>query len=233
VKRGLLAALVVVGASWSCSDASGPGSGSATAHVTDPTGDTYGTGVVGWDLTDMTITRDTGGITLLLDFASNVISPASGDTTAMIGYVDFDIDQDSTTGSLGSVVDGFRPNTGSTGMGVEYELIMVGYGADSSVIVIDSVGTTGRVKPVFNGKRVTVRIPKALLGNDDGYLSAAAIVGDINSPSDIIPENGHLSLSGPGSMTAYMPTVSANRSGVSGATRSWKALAARRLSAGL
>lgn len=166
--------------------------------MTDPTGDTYGSGVVRWDLTGFTITRDADGITVQLDFPRDVISPTSGDTTAMIGYVGFDVDQDSTTGDLASIVDEFRPDSGSTGLGVEYEIELVDYAQDSTVTVTGSSGTTGRVKPVFSGNHITVRIPRALLGNDDGYLNAAAIVGNNHSPNDIIPESGHLTLSGMG-----------------------------------
>jgi hypothetical protein len=193
----LTTTLLVAGALWSCGgDASGPGTLEATAQVADPTGDTYGSGVVHWDLTDMTITRDEGGITLELDFSRAVISPTSGDTTAVIGYVGFDVDQNAATADLASIVDEFRPDTiGSTGLGVDYELQLVDYAQDSTVTVTGSSGTTGRVKPVFSGNRVPVRIPRALLGNDDGFLNAAAIVGNNHSPNDIIPENGHLQLS--------------------------------------
>lgn len=216
MKRGLLTTtLLAAGALWSCGgDTSGPAIPQTSAEVTDPAGDTYGSGAVRWDLTAMKITRDAAGITLQLDFSRNVISPMSGDTTAVIGYVGFDVDQDSTTGPLSSTVDEFRPDpTGSTGLGVEYELTLVGYAADSTVAVLDSAGVAGRVKPVFNGNRITVRIPKAFLGNDDGFLNAAAIVGNNHSPNDIIPENGHLTLNGMGPVAPYRPYVSALRAG--------------------
>lgn len=197
MKRGLsMVTLLSACALWSCGgDPAGPGSGATTARVTDPTGDTYGTGAVRWDITAMAITRDADGITLMLDFSSNVISPTSGDTTAVIGYVGFDVDQDSATADLASIVDQFRPaGSGSTGLGVDYELELVDYDQDSTVTVTSPTGITGRVKPVFSGKRVTVRIPRALLGNDDGFLNAAAIVGTSRSPNDVIPDNGHLTV---------------------------------------
>jgi methyl coenzyme M reductase beta subunit len=49
----------------------------------------------------------------------------------------------------------------------------------------------GSVKPVFKGKRLSVRIPLAYLG-DATALNTAAIVGTLASPSDIVPEFGHL-----------------------------------------
>ncbi len=194
------AAALSAGLLCSCSgdssgpDTGGPGPGDLTVRVTDPSGDTFGNRGVLWDLNAMTITRDTGGITVILEFSSAPISPTSGDSNAMIGFVDFDTDQDSTTGNA-TVADEFRRDSGSTGMGSDYQLALSEYGADSSVSIYDESATvTGRVKPVFSGRRVTIRIPRAMLGNDDGFLNAAALVGTTASPDDIAPQNGHLRL---------------------------------------
>jgi hypothetical protein len=194
-----------------------PAPAATTATVADPVGDTFGTAVVRWDMTALTITRDTAGITVKLDFANDVISPTSGDTTAMIGFVDFDVDQNPATG-VTATVDEYRPGSGSSGMGSDYQLVLLGYAADSSVAVNDSKGVpTGRVKPVFSGRGVTIRIPKAMLGNDDGLLNAAAIVGSGSRPSDIIPENGHLTLGATQSSGVRRPAVATLRAASSGA----------------
>jgi len=180
--------------------------------VADRTGDAVGSGPVLWDLTAMTVTRDTAGVTVRLEFSSDLISPTSGDPNAMIGFVDFDTDQDPSTG-VGTAVDEFRRDGGSTGMDADYILLLTAYAADSSVPVFKaSVGEVGRVKPVFNGKQVSIRIPKALLGNDDGFLNAAAIVGVSGGASDIVPDNGHLELT-------ETPPAAMSRSGVSAVPR--------------
>ena len=185
-------ALLVSALLSSCGDSTGPGAG-PSAKVSDPSGDTYGSDSVKWDVTAMTISRDTSAVTVRLDFSSNPISPVSGDSNAMLGFVEFDTDQDSTTGFL-TAVDQFRPAPGSTGMGAEYRLDLATYAPDSTTLVLDTLGTpTGSVRPVFHGKSVTIRIPLALLGGATA-LNAAAIVGTRASPSDIIPENGHLHL---------------------------------------
>lgn len=201
--------LLAVVALWGCGDSSGPGSGATTAKVTDPAGDAFGANPVQWDLTAMTITRDTGGITVLLDFSNTVISPASGDTTAMIGFVDLDVDQDSATG-FQTVVDAFRPGTGSTGMGSDYLLDLTTVPAE----VFDTLGASrGQVAATYSGTRVTVRVPRSRLGNDDAFLNAAAIVGTNAEPTDIIPDNGHLKVGGSGMVAPYRPHVSALRTG--------------------
>lgn len=210
MKRARLAVRVLaVGALWGCGDSSGPGAGVITAKVTDPAGDAFGANAVQWDLTAMTITRDSGGITILLDFSNSVISPASGDTTAMLGFVDLDVDQDSTTG-LGTVVDDFRPGSGSTGMGSEYLVDL----STATAAVFDTLrASTGPVTATYSGKRVTIRVPRSRLGNDDAFLNAAAIVGTNAEPTDIIPDNGHLKVGGSGMVAPYRPHVSALRTG--------------------
>jgi serralysin len=145
----------------------------------------------------MKVTRNANEVVVALTFSSNLIAPVSGDSNAMIAFVDFDVDQDPATGTV-TTVDEFRPTPdGPTGMGKEFELALTEYAADSTVTLFDAVGNpVGQVKPVFNGNQVTVAIPRALLGNDDGFLNAAAIAGTATRPSDIIPEHGHLELSG-------------------------------------
>ena len=113
--RRFPAALVVAAALGGCSsDASGPGptTGEVSANVTDPAGDTFGSGSVQWDLTSMRFTRGTGDVVVSLEFSNDLIAPTSGDSNAMIGFVEFDVDQDPATGSQ-TTVDEFRPTPGA------------------------------------------------------------------------------------------------------------------------
>ena len=199
IRRAVLMTLTLAGLIACGGSSDGPaspkrgGSEVASQTVADPAGDTFGTGVQ-WDLTALTVARDTGAVTVQLVFSSDVISPVTGISTAMVGFVDFDVDQDPRTGN-GAIADEFRRDGGSTGIGADYLLALGTYAADSSVQVVDSLlNPTGRVKPVFDGPRVTIRIPRRLLGNDDGFLNAAVVVGRTGSVSDIVPQNGHLSL---------------------------------------
>jgi hypothetical protein len=175
-----------------------PGNGLVTRMEADPIGDTFhNTGGKQWDLIALTVSRDTGGVTAKLDFTANVLSPMSGDTTAIIGFVEFDLDQDFTTGGE-SVVDHFRLDGASATMGVDATVDMSRFAADSTVAVYDSrTHVTGRIKPVFEGKSITIRVPRAMLQNDDGFLNAATIIGAIHRPTDFAPQVGHLTLDAP------------------------------------
>jgi hypothetical protein len=93
------------------------------------------------------------------------------------------------------VVDEFRLDGGATGIRDEALLDLTRWAADSSIAVTDSLShVLGRVKPVIDGRHVTVTVPRALLGDPDGALSAAAIVGNVANPTDFVPNAGHLAL---------------------------------------
>lgn len=206
--KRFVTALLFGGLIWGCSnDPSGPGSdpgpgspgtGAVSKSETDLAGDTFGNRGVQWDITSLTVTRDTADITVVLEFSSNPISPATGDTNAMLGFVDLDTDKDPATGNP-TTADEFRRDSGSTDMGSDFLIALSAYDAQLTVPVFDESGVIlGRVKPIFSGKTVTVRFPRTLIGNDDGFLNAAAIVGTQGSPTDIAPNGGHLELSDQG-----------------------------------
>jgi hypothetical protein len=167
----------------------------ATASIADPVGDTFGVpGTTQWDVTGLTITRETDGITVRIDFANDVALPVPGDPNALVGLVEFDLDQNFATGKLG-ILDQLRQDGGSTGLGVDAGINISTMTADSTVTVYDMGGNpTGRAKVTLGGRRITIRVPSALIGNDDGYLDAAVIVGNGKSPTDFAPQTGHLSL---------------------------------------
>lgn len=206
----LLVTAVAGGTIFCGGDTSGP-SQTLTAVATDPAGDTFGSGPVQWDLTTLTIVRDSGGITVSLDLSADVVSPVTGSADATLAFVDFDTDQNIATGTS-SIVDDNRPSTGSTGMGVDYYLDLAEPNPDSSFSVLDSLlNVTGTVRATFSGRRITARIPRSMLGGDDAFLNCAAIVGTTTEPTDIIPENGHLKVGGIGTVAPFRPRLPALR----------------------
>ena len=165
-----------------------------TASVVDGTGDTFGTGETNWDLTALTIARDPAGITAMLDFSRDVVAPTSGDPSALVALVDLDLDQNASTGSV-ATADLYRQDGQTTALGVDARINLAAPDEEGAVAVSDDVGReTGRVTPSYAGHRITIRVPKSLLGNDDGFVSAAAIVGVVGSVTDFIPNVGHLAL---------------------------------------
>jgi len=196
----IIALLAVCSLGAACSHNSTGSNGELSATANDSIGDTFGTaGLKQWDISSMKFDRDTGGVTITLAFTSSIILPTTGDTTAVIGEVDMDVDQSTLTGDT-SLVDYYRPGAGFTGLGVDYVLDLFDLNADSTAPVFNvaTVTQTGLVKVVVSGKTLSARIPRTMLGDDDGYMNAAAIVGTTNEPTDIVPNNGHLHLGGTG-----------------------------------
>src|SRR4051812_27920099 len=169
---------ILLAALWcGCGNDTAPSGILETATVTDPSGDTFGSPGTFWDFTSLTVSRDTTSIIVRLDFTNTAVSSQTNSIGGMIAYIDLDTDQNVETGSF-PATDEFRPGSGTSVLGADYVVEMFRYGADSTVAILDATGvTTGRIKPIFNGKSVTLHIPRTMIGNDDGFLNAAAIVG--------------------------------------------------------
>ena len=166
-----------------------------TASVADPTDDMFGGGDARWDLTALTVTHDTGGLTIALDLSRDVVEPGVGrDSAALYAVIDLDLDQNPATGDPGAV-DEFRLDGGSSGLGADVIVNLFAFAPDSTVFVLNGARQViGLVKPAYVGRRLTVRLPRALIHDDDGTVNAAAIVGNRVNPTDFVPNTGHLTL---------------------------------------
>lgn len=199
------------------------GDAPTTASVADATGDIFGSGDSRWDITALSVARDTGGLTVVLQFTRPVISAVGFDSAAMYAVVDLDLDQNGATGRQ-SAVDEFRSDAGATGIRDERLLDLTRLEDDGSVPVLDSLmHVLGWAPSVIAGNTVTVRVRRSFLDGDDGYLNAAAIVGNRANPTDFIPQSGHLTLGGTTALNAPQPTAIARAS-----HRSWATMLATR-----
>lgn len=80
-------------------DDRGGGSAGMAAPFADPIGGTSGGGGTRWDVTAMTITPDSNGITVVLESSSDARSPFV-DGEATVTGVEFDVEQDASTGAV-------------------------------------------------------------------------------------------------------------------------------------
>jgi len=63
-------------------------------------------------------------------------------------------------------------------------------------------GPVADVPAAFGTQAFTVEIPLAVLGPDDGALNALALLGNPASPTDCVPNQGHI-----GIYRTYTPVV--------------------------
>ena len=68
--------------------------------------------------------------------------------------------------------------------------------------------TVGNAIIIFRSGTVssafTVTVPLSLIGGDDGYVNAAAVIGNLTNPTDCVPNGVYLGM--PGDIT-YLPLI--------------------------
>jgi hypothetical protein len=170
----------------------------STAHaapvsLVDPTGDTYNASAIP-DATSYTVGSTADTLTIQLKFGGPISGSTSGLANAIGGYLDLDTDQDPTTGA-GAVADAFGPPGTMSGLGSEYFVVLfLDAGGQMTVVDAGTGLSAGTVSPTFGDSSVTLRIPVTMLGNFDGNVNSAAIVGTLAVPTDVVPNVGHLTL---------------------------------------
>jgi hypothetical protein len=186
-----------------------PGEAAKRSEISalDPRGDTFGLGASPWDIVSLTMGRDGDGLTIRVEFTRDVVAPIGGDAGAVVTFIDVDLDQNVVTGRR-SEVDHFRMDGGATALGVERTIDISELAPDGSATVFGVTGDSlGRIVPVYAGRTLTLRLSPDLLGGDDGYVNAAAIVGTVGSASDVAPDAGNLSLLASRTTYASRPTA--------------------------
>ena len=166
----------------------------AVATASDPIGDTFNAPAP--DMTALRAGPDGDEFFVEISFSGTIDNPLSAGPNPVVGFVDLDVDQDSTTGAF-SATDFFRPDTtGSTGMGIEY-LVSLLLNGDGTANVFDAFtgSVVGTVTPSYGDSTLSFRVPLALLGDDDGFINVASVMGD-SGPTDIVPNAGHLRVGG-------------------------------------
>ena len=169
----------------------------AKASAGDPAGDTFGSGPTQIDITGLAAELEGTDLVIEVTFAAAVSPPDSGRGDALDGFLDIDADQDGSTGDVPWV--DFLTGVPSTGMGNEFYVDLFTYSAaDGAADVVDDPAevVTGRAPVSFTANAMTVRVPLALLGGDDGAVDVAAVVGTLDEPTDVAPNMGSVA-SGP------------------------------------
>jgi hypothetical protein len=181
--------------------------------VPDPGGDTINTGPLGatpgkHDIIQVCASSAGGNFTLTIDF-SDPISPPSGGVMQqgrgfgsgvgggeLVGFIDFDTDQDPTTvGDFGLVIAGGHPFTSNvtefcpnpSGMGIEAFVDLFSY--DGVTGTAPLVGPNVDVPVTYGAQSLTVSIPLSELGGDKNF-NFGMVLGNFDSPTDCFPGDG-------------------------------------------
>jgi hypothetical protein len=122
---------------------------------------------------------------------SGAVTSEPGSPNFIRGYVEFDLDDDPSTGYTYFPVIIFYP--AFPDIGSEYVLSL--FGSDAAILALGSdadgqFAVPSQVQVNYGGSTVVVRVPMSLLGNDDGNFSIKGVIGPMNRPTDVFPNSG-------------------------------------------
>ncbi|MFC1904701.1 hypothetical protein ACFLXT_02940 [Chloroflexota bacterium] len=172
-------------------------------EVIDPIGDTYGGGDIQHDITSFSAYFTRNDLILRICFVDPISPPNSGQPNSVAGYIDIDADQNAETGII-SHVDEFSPYI--TGLGVDYIVDFFDYSsATGDTIVINHLWEeVGRASVIFSSSCITVSVPLAILGEDNGAVNTATVIGTVPEPTDACPNGGFIESSVYGEQAAIV-----------------------------
>jgi len=157
----------------------------AALVTTDPTVDTLPNQLNStnrsFDLVGMTTRYASNYMTVTLRFSRPI------GLDVIYGYLDFDLDENSTTG----VQPFMNLFGGDATQGVEARLSFA-TGASPFGVVSTLSDNFGVVRTIIDGDSVRFVIPFERIDGDDGNLTITGIVGSTDRPTDLIPNTGVL-----------------------------------------
>ncbi len=165
-----------------------------TAEIVDAVGDTFGPGT--FDVLSIATARTSTEltITVLFDSTTPPVLPAANTVAGpgdLAGFIDFDIDQLSTTG-FASANATYCPCTPISAIGSELfiSLFQRNAAGNYEVISATTLVDVGDAEPAVSGAALTLTIPLADLGPDDGVTNLSSVLGDFLGATDCMPDEG-------------------------------------------
>lgn len=120
-----------------------------------------------------------------MTFFDSILPPSSGSYDALVGVIEFDVDQDMSTG-VPSFQNAFSPPFAMLGSGVEYVIDLFSEVAQPGFVNLTDVAglLQGTIPVTYTDNSISGVIPLSLLGNDDGLVNFAGIIGTAAQPTD-------------------------------------------------
>ncbi len=175
----------------------------------DPAGDTLayfsGTGPQAIDLLEITGTYKADSLIMTLRFAAPIRPSGVQAPNSLAGFLEFDTDENASTGSPPAT----NELGGNAPLGVEYVIIL--NSSDTTTVQILSTlggGSPSRARAEYSGTSLTLRIPLASFGNDDGNFKFAGVIGTLPRPTDLLPDAGVYTARRPGTSAQMAPVRS-------------------------
>ncbi len=163
------------------------------AVVGDPTGDTFGGGALQLDIIQLSATTNGSQLMVSVSFAGSISPGDSGNPDAVVGFIDLDTDQNTSTGV--SNVGLFCPAPPM--IGADFYVFLFAYDSATGMAeLLDSTGAlVGTVPVAFQSQSFGVDLPLSLL-SDDGTVDVATVLGTFQEPTDCAPNGATLTSDG-------------------------------------
>jgi hypothetical protein len=170
----------------------GGGGGGRSFSFTDPTGDLRpeASAPDAPDAVTLSGSVSADTVVIRLTFRAAITPFSEGRSNSLDGFVDLDLDENAATGIPGAVDE----VGGATGLGADVYLDLRDL-TSTSVNLYEAGSSTGTAVPAtFATTSVTIRVPRALLRDDDGRFRLSALVANPDGPTDFIPNTGFLTV---------------------------------------
>lgn len=174
---------------------------SIRATVTDPTGDTFGSGTPQHDITAFSADVQGSDMVLTLTFAGTISAPNSGQPDALVGVID--IDRGPSAGDTSGTTQGFCPSPGFAGNVDAFVTLFTG-SSTSADFNDNATSTTTLIVASYASNSATFRIPLTLL-NAGATVDFGAVIGTVPEPTDCAPDGAVLSASTTAAAVAAVP----------------------------
>jgi len=183
------------------SDPSGPKADALVFTHADPVGDTTIIPVSqgmprAIDLLSLRGDLKRDSLILTLTFAEPVLHASANAANSLAGFIEIDIDDNRATGN--TPASNFFG--GSANLGINYVVAISGDNPSRVDLLSARDSSSSPVLSTFLGNVVTIRVPMAKLGRDDGNFSVVGVIGTLDRPTDVFPNTG--------AITARRPSIS-------------------------
>ncbi len=170
---------------------------SQSGCVSDPEGDATGDGP---DVIEMCAFTDGDQITIEVTFANPIDPPGSDTIDTVSGLIQFDADQDPSTGEPGLIelpgeICDVDPSTFGTDAGLDIESYDPAEGTTPLLILENGVSSPGDAVLQFGVDSLTLQFEAGLIGSDDGMVNLSGMFGNVFNDEesfDCVPDSGFL-----------------------------------------
>ncbi len=159
--------------------------------VSDPTGDTFGTGTPQHDITSFSADVQGSDMVLTLSFAGTISPPDSGQPDALVGQID--IDRGPGAGDGQGITEVFCPLPGFAG-NVDAAVQIFGTTATSANFADNNTMVSTPIVASYTATSASYRIPLTLL-NAGATVDFGTVIGTNPEPTDCAPDDAVLTAS--------------------------------------